>query len=160
MPDAVSFDKAALAWTLPWDVDWVTAVCFAGPTRKLAAGNNLGQILVWDLPEKPGGAAPAPARKLEGHTNVISRLLCSADGRWLISASYDHTIRFWDLQAEATGGATVVLNEGARYRAANRRESDLPSESRKLAQERPRLLLLLEVALELGCLGLLTLTWR
>src|ERR687885_105439 len=59
MADVVNFDKASLAWTLPWDADWVTAVRFLGPTRKLAAGNNLGQILLWELPVKPGGPPPA-----------------------------------------------------------------------------------------------------
>src|SRR5262245_65568767 len=103
MAEAINFEKAALAWTLPWDADWMTSVCFLGPTRRLAAGNNLGQILVWDLPEKPGGTAPLPARRLDGHTNAITRLLSTADGRWLISASYDHTIRFWDMQAEGKG---------------------------------------------------------
>ena len=90
------------------------------PVATLAAGNNLGEILVWDLPEKPEklpekpeksagkkdpadrpGAAVPPARRLDGHTNVISKLLATSDGRWLISASYDHTIRYWDLQASA-----------------------------------------------------------
>jgi WD40 repeat protein len=113
MADAINFDKAALAWTLPWDADWITAVRFLGPTRRVAAGNNLGQILVWDLPEKAGGPVPAPVRRLDGHTNVISRLLSTADGRWLISASYDHTIRFWDLQAATKGNETIVLNARA-----------------------------------------------
>src|SRR5207302_63649 len=109
MPDT-NFDKAAPAWSLTWDADWVTAVCFLGPTRRVAAGNNLGQILVWDLPEKPGVPAPNPLRRLDGHTNVISRLVATADGRWLISASYDHTIRYWDLQAPAKGAEPLVLN--------------------------------------------------
>src|SRR3954447_8045620 len=65
-----SFDKAAPAWTLPWDADWVTAVAFVGPKR-VAAGNNLGQILVWDLPEKPGGPAPSPVLRLDGHDNTV-----------------------------------------------------------------------------------------
>lgn len=113
MAGSVSFDKAALAWTLPWDADWVTAVCFLGASRCLAAGNNLGQILVWDLPEKTGGPAPSPLYQLEGHTNAVTRLLASPDGRWLVSASYDHSIRYWDLQAQATESAAVVLNARA-----------------------------------------------
>jgi len=113
MADAINFDKAALAWTLPWDADWITAVRFLGPTRRVAAGNNLGQILVWDLPEKAGAPVPVPVRRLDGHTNVISRLLSTADGRWLISASYDHSIRFWDLQAAPKGNDTVILNARA-----------------------------------------------
>jgi dipeptidyl aminopeptidase/acylaminoacyl peptidase len=110
MAESVSFDKAALAWTLPWDADWVTAVCFLGASRRLAAGNNLGQILVWDLPDKTGAPAPSPLYRLEGHSNAVTRLLASPDGRWLISASFDHSIRYWDLQAKATAESTVVLN--------------------------------------------------
>src|SRR4051812_13145538 len=109
MAETVNFDKAALTWTLPWDADWVTSVCFLGSTRKVAAGNNLGQILVWDLPAAAGSPAPQPIRRLDGHSNVISRLATTADGRWLISSSYDHTIRLWDLQADAKEQATVVL---------------------------------------------------
>src|SRR3954468_17735890 len=104
----MNFDKATLLWSLPWDADWVSAVSFAGPDR-VAAGNNRGEVLLWDLPKDPekapdkpetgkpsgggGGdkaakplyAAPPPARQLVGHTNVVNRLLC-VEGRWLISA--------------------------------------------------------------------------
>jgi len=121
MADAINFDKASLAWTLPWDADWVTSVRFIGSTRKLTAGNNLGQILLWDLPEKTGGPAPKPIRRLDGHSNVLSRLLSTADGRWLISSSYDHSIRFWDMQTEAKVSATVVLNERTRQEIMSRR---------------------------------------
>src|SRR5207244_3035164 len=58
--DKTSFPKANVAWTIPWDADWVTAVTFVGPGRRLAAGNKLGQIFLWDLPEKTGGAPPVP----------------------------------------------------------------------------------------------------
>lgn len=103
-------DKATLAWTLPWDAAWVSAVTFLGPTRRIAAGNNNGQIMLWDLPEKADAPAPAPCRRLDGHTNVVTRLLSTPDGRYLISASYDHSIRIWDMQAEANGSAEVILN--------------------------------------------------
>jgi WD40 repeat protein len=115
------FDKAALAWTLPWDADWVTAVAFLGPNR-VAAGNNLGTILVWDLPDKPGGAAPAPVLRLDGHTNTVNRLVATPDGRWLFSASNDHTIRCWDLQATPRGKDKVVLNARAREEAAAKKK--------------------------------------
>ncbi len=121
MADAINFDKATLVWTLPWDADWVTSVSFLGSTRKLAAGNNLGQILLWDLPDKPGGPPPRPIRRLDGHSNVVSRLVATADGRWLFSSSYDHSIRVWDMQAEAKEPGTVVLNERTREEIKSRR---------------------------------------
>jgi WD40 repeat protein len=115
MAEAVNFDKATLAWTLPWDADWVTAVTFIGSTRRFAAGNNLGQILVWELPEKPGGAAPSPVRRLDGHTNGITKLFATPDGKCLISASYDHTISYWNMDAASTDTDTdtVILNATA-----------------------------------------------
>jgi WD40 repeat protein len=124
MPD--NFDKAALVWTLPWDDDWVTAVAFAGATRRVAAGNNRGQILLYDLPEKPVGDAPPPLRRLDGHTNCISRLMSTPDGRWLISASYDHTVRVWDMQAEPGAEAVVALNARTREDLQRRRSSKIP----------------------------------
>jgi WD40 repeat protein len=113
MADAIGFDKTTLGFTLPWDADWVTAVSFVGTSRRVAAGNNRGEILLWDLPEKAGSAPPKPVRKLEGHGNVISRLSAIAGGKWLISASYDHSIRIWDMQAPAQKSAEVVLNARA-----------------------------------------------
>jgi len=110
MADPISFDKAAQAWTLAWDADWVTSVAFLGSSRRVAAGNNLGQILVWELPEKIGGSAPLPIRRLDGHTNAITHLRATVDGRWLISTSNDRTIRYWDMQAASKGNDTIALN--------------------------------------------------
>jgi WD40 repeat protein len=121
MAQDVHFDQAKLSWNLPWDADWVTAVCFLGSTRRLAAGNNLGQILLWDLPADPAAPILPPLRRLDGHTNSITRLLASPDGRWLISASNDHTIRYWDMQAEGKDSAVLTLNARTREDLAARR---------------------------------------
>ena len=120
MPD---FTKSKLTWNLTWDADWVTAVAFCGSTRRVAAGNNLGQIVVWELPEKPGGDAPKPILRLDGHTNVISRLMCTPDGKTLLSASYDRTIRYWDPFAKPEGEAKLVLNASAIEDAERRKNN-------------------------------------
>jgi len=138
----MSFENAKLIWSLPWDADWVSAVSFVGD-KHVAAGNNRGEILLWELPEKaepapapsekdkkpandkeekPFAVAPPPVRQFIGHTNVINRLLC-AEKRWLISASNDHTIRYWDLNAAPTAAAKVVLNAGASEEAERRKSS-------------------------------------
>jgi WD40 repeat protein len=126
MAATIDFEKATLAWSLPWDADWITSVRFLGPTRRLAAGNLLGQILIWDLPDKPGAAAPNPVRRLDGHTNAVTRLHATADGRWLLSSSYDHTIRYWDMEAAATGSAAVALNARTREDLIRRSSSKVP----------------------------------
>ena len=116
---------AKLAWTLPWDVDWVTAVSFVGNNR-IAAGNKRGDMLVWDLPASPGDKTPLPTCRLVGHTNEITRLLITPDQKTLISASCDRTVKYWDMQAEKGEMATVVLNERARYDAESRKKKMPP----------------------------------
>jgi WD40 repeat protein len=141
MADAVQLDKATLAWTIPWDAAWVTAVAFVGNTR-LAAGNQLGQMFLWDLPEKPGGPVPSPVRRLDGHANSVTALAATPDGRWLISSSYDHTVRLWDMQAPAGGTDTVVLDAKARAAAAKKnggKATDAPAVKVEL-QEAARVL--------------------
>ena len=125
---SVNFEKAALLWSFTWDADWVSAVSFIGD-KYIAAGNNLGEILLWELPNKPEPlieitsekskpadkserplySSPKPIRQMVGHSNIINRLLC-AENRWLISASNDHTIKYWDIEAKPSGMAKHVLN--------------------------------------------------
>jgi WD40 repeat protein len=116
-------DKAV--WTLPWDADWVTAVTFVGNDRVIA-GNNLGHIAMWQLPDNAADPAPKPIRRFDGHTNVITRLLSSPDGRWLISSSNDHTIRFWDTHATADKKSVIVLNARAIAEAAEKKKKAAP----------------------------------
>src|SRR5262249_33605661 len=46
--------------------------------------------------------------------------------RWLLSASNDRTVRYWDMQAAAKGTDTVALNERARDEAAARKSKAPP----------------------------------
>jgi hypothetical protein len=88
-----AFDKAKLAWNLPWDADWVTAVSFVGPHR-VAAGNNLGEILIWELPGESGGdrtEAGAPARRW------IHAIAVSPDARWIAAADMAGQVQMWSL---------------------------------------------------------------
>jgi WD40 repeat protein len=59
--------------------------------RWLAVGLLEGGV---DLLSLPGGALVA---RLEGHTNRVPTLAFSADGQWLVSGSWDQTVRWWSL---------------------------------------------------------------
>lgn len=50
-----------------------------------------------------------------------------ADECRLLSASYDHSIRYWDMQAPATGSPAVDLNARIREDAVRRRSSKVPA---------------------------------
>ncbi|HZZ77713.1 MAG TPA: hypothetical protein VFE62_04285 [Gemmataceae bacterium] len=115
-----SFADAKLLWTLQWDADWVTSVTFVG-NNKVVAGNKVGDMLLWTLPDAPADKAPMPTRRLAGHTNEVSRLLTTPDQRTVISASLDHTIKFWDMTSDGGAPGVVVLNERARYEAETRK---------------------------------------
>eukprot|EP00741_Cyanophora_paradoxa_P021293 tig00021348_g20553.t1 len=65
------------------------------------------------------------ARRFTGHTNLITDLCYSDDGRWLISSSTDSTIRTWDLPAgrpidafrTATAATSLALSPANDYLA-------------------------------------------
>ena len=117
---------------------WPTSVAWVGSGRKLAAANQLGQIFVWELPEKPPALDPKadkdrlapnthPVRRLDGHTNEVTRLLATADGKALVSASLDRTVRVWPTDAPAAGKADVILDAETRKREARRLGKKEPS---------------------------------
>ncbi|MGE3805359.1 MAG: WD40 repeat domain-containing protein [Gemmataceae bacterium] len=143
----IDFNKAKLAWTLSWDSGWVTAVSFLGDSRRLAAGNNQGDILIWDLPEKQGSPAPMPSHWLKGHQNCVARLQCTTDGRTLLSASYDHSIRRWDTDGKQSSKGAVLLNaspiadhEAAERRGRARKEAPRPVQAEVAVHEAAQVL--------------------
>jgi len=122
--------KPKLRFQLAFEGSWPTAVAFLGSGRRLAAANQLGHIFVWDLPETPPAfAAKAgqdrqapdvpPVRRLDGHTNEVTRLAASLDGKQLVSASLDRTVRVWPTDAKTAGKAEVVLDGDTRKREAS-----------------------------------------
>jgi WD40 repeat protein len=133
---AVDFakQKPKQVWQLPFGASWPTSVAFLAD-GKLAAGDQLGRILIWDMngePTKEAKAknqtapATAPVRMLVGHTNAVSRLRASPDGRRLYSASLDHTIRIWNLDSATTGTAETSLDPNADDNRNNKTKTPPP----------------------------------
>jgi WD40 repeat protein len=123
--------KPKLLFQLTFEGSWPTAVAFLGAGRRLAAANQLGHIYVWNLPDKPPPLdakadkerkAPNvnPVRRLDGHDNEVTRLAVSPDGKRLVSASLDRTVRVWPTDAPAAGKLEVILDADTRRRLARR----------------------------------------
>lgn len=76
-----------------------------------AAGN--GQILLWDL-EKP--SANKPDKTLKEHTRAVNSIAFNpANGKWLLSASQDGSIKFWDVKDPNMSRTTLhAKGEGVR----------------------------------------------
>lgn len=130
--------KAKLRYQLTFEGSWPTAVAFMSD-RRLAAANQLGHIYLWDLPAEPPAFKPEPkaerqapnvwpARRLDGHTNEVTRLVATPDGKHVVSASLDHTVRVWPAAGPSAGKADVVLDADSRQRAARRSgQKDAPA---------------------------------
>ena len=61
---------------------------------------------LWDLAADDPAANP---QVLKGHSREITSTLFSMDGRWLVTASRDSTVRCWDLDTNRVGSDAVVL---------------------------------------------------
>ncbi len=135
MPD-LTVDKPKLMWQLQFEGAWPMAVTFLDSGRRIVAGNQDGQLLMWDLPDEPPAFEPKsktaerqapsapPSRRLDGHTNGITRLVATPDGKWIVSASLDHSVRLWDVHAEPSGVAEVVVDLETRQAEAKRSRKD------------------------------------
>ncbi|KAJ6582174.1 WD40-repeat-containing domain protein, partial [Mycena capillaripes] len=53
-------------------------------------------VRIWDA--ESGAALTEP---LEGHTNTVTSVAFSPDGKRIVSGSYDSTVRIWDLESGA-----------------------------------------------------------
>ncbi len=136
----MKIENPKLLYQLTFEGAWPSAVAFLGSGRRLAAANQDGQLYVWELPAEPGKFEPgkfepeknsdrkapnhAPARRLDGHTNGVTHLRSTRDGKLLISASIDHSIRFWNAEAPASGQADAILDIDQRKSKAKRERKD------------------------------------
>ena len=60
--------------------------------NEIYTGGSDNQIRQWNLKQK------RPGFELVGHTGTVTSLACDAKANWLVSGSYDTTVRVWDLR--------------------------------------------------------------
>ncbi len=118
------FADAKVTHTLPWNSEVISAVAFIGNDR-VAAGNKRGDILIYHLPPK-GSDKLEPVRRLAGHTGAINRLLVTPDGKTLISASNDRTVKYWDALSDTGEPGKFVLNDGTPLKGVVEKVDKLP----------------------------------
>src|SRR5215472_19140232 len=94
-----SFDTSAIRWSLERDAaedvlrfhdGAVNAVILLGDGTAATGGED-ARIAIWNPGER------MPRTVLEGHQAPVAALAVSGDGRFLASASWDHTVRLWPI---------------------------------------------------------------
>jgi guanine nucleotide-binding protein subunit beta-2-like 1 protein len=101
-----SGSRLFLKGTLKGHGGWVTAI--ATPVNNedfIVSSSRDKTILVWSLNRSAGDEESfgIPRRSLRGHNSAVQDFVLSSDGQFALSASWDHSLRLWDIK---TGNTT------------------------------------------------------
>jgi len=87
--------------------NWVTSIA-ATPREASEASDTIisasrdKSIIVWSLTREDPTNYGQPRRALKGHSHFIQDVVISSDGQFALSASWDATLRLWDLNTGTT----------------------------------------------------------
>lgn len=89
------------------------AVEFSENKKWIACSGNESEIKIWDISQ----LEPVTALVLEGHTEIVTSIAFSNDGRLLASKSLDNTVRLWNCETWAQ--LAVITEPSARNSLPN-----------------------------------------
>jgi len=82
---------------------WVTCIATSAEMPdKILTGSRDKALIVWDLTREDPPNYGVPRRSLVGHAHYIDDVVISSDGQFALSASWDGTLRLWDLNTGVT----------------------------------------------------------
>jgi WD40 repeat protein len=140
---SASVDKTLKVWelatgqavrTLEGHTSFIDGVAVTPDGRYAISASDDKTLKVWKIAaarkRKSGRGASQAVHTLEGHTGGVTGVAVTPDGRYAISASYDTTLKVWDLSAALETGSPAPAaqtqaskGEGADSAAARKRKS-------------------------------------
>ncbi|KAI8086039.1 guanine nucleotide-binding protein subunit beta-2-like 1 [Halteromyces radiatus] len=95
-------DTLTLRGTLEGHGNWVTAIATTAenPDMVLSASRDKS-IIVWHLTKDEVNYG-IPRKALTGHNHFVEDVAISSDGQFALSASWDNSLRLWDLASGVT----------------------------------------------------------
>ncbi|KAI7709529.1 Guanine nucleotide-binding protein subunit beta-like, partial [Hortaea werneckii] len=95
-------EQLVLRGTLEGHSGWVTslATSLENPNMLLSASRDRS-LIVWNL-TRDETSYGYPKRALKGHNHIVSDCVISSDGAYALSASWDKTLRLWELSTGVT----------------------------------------------------------
>eukprot|EP00695_Tsukubamonas_globosa_P003818 TRINITY_DN84_c0_g1_i6.p1 TRINITY_DN84_c0_g1~~TRINITY_DN84_c0_g1_i6.p1 ORF type:complete len:343 (+),score=183.17 TRINITY_DN84_c0_g1_i6:62-1030(+) len=101
---ATEGDKLMYRGTLKGHGGWVTSIATpADGSDFIVSASRDKSILVWTL-TRDDETYGVPKKMLRGHSHYVQDVALSSDGQFALSASWDGTLRLWDLK---TGRSTL-----------------------------------------------------
>ncbi|KAK4175003.1 WD40-repeat-containing domain protein [Triangularia setosa] len=95
-------EQLILKGTLEGHNGWVTslATSMENPNMLLSASRDK-TLIIWNL-TRDETQYGYPKRSLHGHSHIVSDCVISSDGAYALSASWDKTLRLWELSSGTT----------------------------------------------------------
>ncbi|KAI8091258.1 guanine nucleotide binding protein beta subunit [Gilbertella persicaria] len=88
--------------TLEGHNGWVTSIVTSSEAPDMVLSSSRDKsIIVWHITRDEINYG-VPRKALVGHNHIIEDLAISSDGQFALSASWDHTLRLWDLTTGKT----------------------------------------------------------